>query len=206
MKKEKVNNRKYVLSRKILFLSIIIIVPLLVLIIWFISGFVNSRVGNDIKTKFEIENANEVNYQQATSFNDFNLKFYLTDYTKASESSNGSLTGEYQVYYNSDVKVTNLKMSFTAADYWSHYVATPKSKSSVTISTSVPSSNSTLGTLTLDYKSKNGWGIDATTSTTPDIYLYLSYTYVDKDGKKSDKMTILTYKFNDFSSSIRFKE
>ena len=131
MKKEKVN--KYVVSRKILFLSIIIVIPVLALFIWFISGFFGNKITAELKDKFEVQ---QLNYTKSDSFNDFNLKVDLTSYTKATSSASGSLGYKLTMSSKTGTSVSNLTAKITVGDYWSHYVAPVTEYTGISLKTS----------------------------------------------------------------------
>ena len=195
MKKEKVN--KYVVSRKILFLSIIIVIPVLALFIWFISGFFGNKITAELKDKFEVQ---QLNYTKSDSFNDFNLKVDLTSYTKATSSASGSLSYKLTMSSKTGTSVSNLTAKITVGDYWSHYVAPVKEHTGISLTTSELYKN---GSISIAYTNKNGWGIDVKTNEQPNVYLYLTYTYVNEYQSKSTKDCILTYSFESiFTGSI----
>jgi len=196
MKKEKQNNR-YIISRKILYLSIIILIPIILLLIYVVNGFVVNRVSPEIKNKFEVSN---LNYVKPNDFNDFKINFEVTKYKEASKDSSGSLTWKVTYNDNQNTSTTNLKIKVIVADYWSDYTSAVSTKEVASLN---KTSSNQSGTITLDYEHKNGWGVSTKVSNKPDIYVSLTYTYLNESQiLENDKNVVLTYKFNEVSPII----
>jgi len=198
MKKEKKQKtNKYVVSRKILFLSILIGVPVLLLLIWFVQGFFGNKITKELKSKFEIDS---IQYVKSSDVKDFDFNFEITNVKYATNSESGSITykAEFTDHTNTDVQTLNMKVC--VGDYWSHYVSDAKETSSITPTTS---QTSRTGSISTAYKSKNGWGFDVEVNKNPNVYVYLKYTFIDSAQKKSEKSFVVGYEFKDiFTGSI----
>ncbi len=151
MKKEK-RTDKYIVSRKILFLTIIILLPTIALLIYTVNGFMVNRITPNLKEKFEVE---KINYVEPSKFNDFKIDFEISTYKEATSENKGSLTWKATFQDNTSTSTTNLNLKVVAADYWTDYTSTTSTKEVGSLTKSEKSSTSTIS---LDYENKNGWG------------------------------------------------
>ena len=191
------NEKKFNISRKVLYLIIVILLPIIALLIWMISGFIGNNLDSSLKDKFSIT---EINYKKSSEIDDFVFSFQLTEQTKAKDSSNGSIKYKAVMTKNSNTTPSALTIKVVACDYWTHYVSDAQSASSITPTTS---GTTKTGTVSVAYSNKNGWGITKKVTDKPDVYVYLSYKFEDESGKISNKSYIVKYKFDDiFRGSI----
>jgi hypothetical protein len=190
MKKEK-RTDKYIVSRKILFLTIIILLPIIALLIYTVNGFMVNRITPNLKEKFEVE---KINYVEPSKFNDFKIDFEISTYKEATSENKGSLTWKATFQDNTSTSTTNLNLKVVAADYWTDYTSTTSTKEVGSLTKSEKSSTSTIS---LDYENKNGWGFTKKVTNKPDIYVYMNYKYTNESGQIEDKEVVLSYDFND---------
>ena len=191
-------SKKFVLSRNLVFIFIIIGIPLLALIIWCISGFVGNNIKSDLASKFEIE---KVEYIKQDDITDFNFVFTLTDCTYAKSDSTGSVKYKAVITNHSNTTASSMTMKICVADYWTHYVSDAKSVTSINPTTSGTTKTGSISSIA--YSNKNGWGLTKQVSQKPNVYVYLSYTFVDESSKKSTKSCVVEYKFSDiFTGAI----
>ncbi|MCR5787039.1 MAG: hypothetical protein K6G28_05000 [Acholeplasmatales bacterium] len=195
MKKEK-RTDKYIVSRKILFLTIIILLPIIALLIYTVNGFMVNRITPNLKEKFEVE---KINYVEPSKFNDFKIYFEISTYKEATSENKGSLTWKATFQDNTSTSTTNLNLKVVAADYWTDYTSTTSTKEVGSLTKSEKSSTSTIS---LDYENKNGWGFTKKVTNKPDIYVYMSYKYTNESGQIEDKEVVLSYDFNDVIVTI----
>lgn len=188
----KENKEKFNISRKLLYLGIVILIPIVGLIIWCISGFVGNNLDSLIKDKFSIT---ELNYKKASDINDFVLSVKLTEYTKAKEDSTGTVRYSIVVTKNSNTTPSDMTMKVLVADYWTHYASSATRISSFTPTTS--GSTKTGSVSSIAYTNKNGWGLTKKVSQKPEIYIYFNYKFEDENNKVSNKSYIVKYKFDD---------
>lgn len=191
------NEKKFNISRKVLYLIIVILLPIICLLIWLISGFIGNNLDSSLKDKLSIT---ELSYKKASDINDFVFSFQLTEQTKAKDDSNGSLKYKAVITKSSNTTPSEMTIKVVACDYWTHYVSDAASSTSITPTTSGTSKS---GTVTVAYSNKNGWGITKKVTDKPDVYVYLTYKFEDESGKISNKSYIVKYKFDDiFKGSI----
>ncbi len=188
----KENKEKFNISRKLLYLGIVILIPIVGLIIWCVSGFVGNNLDSLIKDKFSIT---ELNYKKTSDINDFVLSVKLTEYTKAKEDSTGTVRYSIVVTKNSNTTPSDMTMKVLVADYWTHYASSATSISSFTPTAS--GSTKTGSVSSIAYSNQNGWGLTKKVSQKPEIYIYFNYKFEDENNKVSNKSYIVKYKFDD---------
>ncbi len=188
----KENKEKFNISRKLLYLGIVILIPIVGLIIWCISGFVGNNLDSLIKDKFSIT---ELNYKKSSDINDFVLSVKLTEYTKAKEDSTGTVRYSIVITKNSNTTPSDMTMKVLVADYWTHYASNATSISSFTPTAS--GSTKTGSVSSIAYTNQNGWGLTKRVSQKPEIYIYFNYKFEDENNKVSNKSYIVKYKFDD---------
>ncbi len=192
-------NKKFNISRKLLYIGIVVLIPIVCLLIWMVSGFVGNNLDSSLKDELSIT---ELNYKKQSDINDFVFNFQLTEQTKATDSSSGSLKFRAVFTKNTNTTPSNVTFKVVAADYWTHYVS-----SAYTLSSGfAPTTSGTTKTGTISsiaYSNKNGWGLTKKVTDKPEIYVYLSYKFENESGKISNESYIVKYSFDDvFKGSI----
>ena len=193
------------MPRKLPYLIAIIALPLLVLIVWCFVGLISTNTDSKLveeigAPEFKISKLNNLDY--------LDIDLHCTTYTLAyhddieNKDHDGSLALSLILTQKEDYKAdkySNVKATVVANNKWAKYTTTKKEMSLSFSTSNYNASNST--TITLAYTSTNGWGINSKVGN-PDIYLYLTFDRIDKDGTKHEgEYFIYKYSFNDYFTS-----
>lgn len=194
-------SKKYVISRKLLVIGSIILIPVVLLLIYLVQGFVNNRVTPLLKSQFDVD---DIEFVDGEDFSDFSLSMSITSYTYPTSedgSKDGSIVFSY-TYQNTDGRVaSDVTFKWCVTDYWAAYCSTAITTSSISPSTTSTTKTKTLSTLA--YSNTNGWGVTQKITDCPDVYVYLDYDFVDEYGTSSHNTYILKYKFLDIFTGGR---
>lgn len=191
-------NKKYVISRKILVLGSLILIPLVLLFIYIINGFVQNKISDELFTALGYEEGDKMQIVSKSNIVDFTFTPTITSYTKATDDNNGTIVFTYLYKNDKDGVVSNVSTKICAGDYWANYVSSATSKTRASIGNSV---TDTSIKLTLAKNNKNGFGITTNVNTKPDLYIRLSYTCEEDNGDLSKKDFVVKYSFDEMWTS-----
>ncbi len=187
-------SQKFIIFRKIWWLCLIILIPLIILIVYLSCGFIGNKITPELKEAFGAE---KIKYMKGSDFSDFSFKVELTKFEYPTEgNTDGTISYKYTYKNNTGTTASNINSIMCIGQYSANYVSTVSSSCKES-RTSISTNGSTdTGSITkIAYSNKNAFGFNTKISKTPNVYIYITYDYLDEYSNKSSKNYVLTYEF-----------
>ncbi len=186
-------SKKFIVFRKVWLIGIIILIPVIFLIVYLSCGFIGNKITPELKEAFGVE---KLNYKKGSSFDDFTFTVELTKFEYPTKgNTDGTISYKY-TYKNNSGTATNINTVMCIGQYSANYVSTVSSSCKETRSSISTSGSTDTGSVTsIAYSNKNAFGFDTKISKTPNIYIYITYDYVNENNDKTSKNYVLTYDF-----------
>lgn len=188
-------SKKFIVFRKIWILAIIILIPIVCLLIYIAQGFIGNRISPELKEAFSAE---KLNYKKGVDFSDFSFKVEITKFEYPTQgNTDGTISYKYTYKNNTGTTASNINTIMCIGQYSANYVSSVSSSCKESRSTISTNGSSDTGSITkIAYSNKNAFGFDTKISKTPNIYIYITYDYLDESSNKSSKSYVLTYDFS----------
>ena len=183
-------SKRYVVSRKLIIWCSIIAIPVILLCIYIINGFVANKITPELNEKLGYSEGGTMTIVSKDKITDFTFTPTIDKIVKSKDYTTYYFKYEYK--NDKDGTASSISTKIVAGDYWANYVSDASSKERTTINTSSDSLN-----FKVSNTNKNGWGVNVNVSSKPTFYIRLSYTYVDYAENKSKKDMVVKYDYND---------